>query len=144
MNKSSVSKESKKMNTKKTAVVFAILAAALYAINVPFSKLMLDFAAPAVMAAFLYLGAGVGMLVYGLINSGKDKKQAEYLTKKELPYTVAMVVLDILAPILLMLGITMTNSANVVAVGNPCRVLREIGEHDREYYFKDRKFDEKL
>lgn len=27
--------------------------------------------------------------------------------------------------------------ANVVAVGNPCRVLREIGEHDREYYFKD-------
>ncbi len=29
--------------------------------------------------------------------------------------------------------------ANVVAVGNPCRVLREIGEKDREYYFKDRK-----
>ena len=31
--------------------------------------------------------------------------------------------------------------ANVVAVGNPCRVMREIGEHDREYYFKDRKID---
>lgn len=31
--------------------------------------------------------------------------------------------------------------ANVVVVGNPCRVLREIGEHDREYYFKDRKID---
>ena len=29
--------------------------------------------------------------------------------------------------------------ANVVAVGNPCRVMREIGEHDKEYYFKDRK-----
>lgn len=28
---------------------------------------------------------------------------------------------------------------NVIAVGNPCRVLREIGEHDREFYFKDRK-----
>lgn len=28
---------------------------------------------------------------------------------------------------------------NVIAVGNPCRVLREVGEHDREYYFKDRK-----
>lgn len=26
---------------------------------------------------------------------------------------------------------------NVVAVGNPCRVLREIGEKDRKYYFKD-------
>ncbi len=31
--------------------------------------------------------------------------------------------------------------ANVVAVGNPCRVLREIGEHDKEFYYKDRKID---
>lgn len=31
--------------------------------------------------------------------------------------------------------------SNVVAVGNPCRVLREVGEHDMEYYFKDRKID---
>ncbi|MBO5396167.1 MAG: sugar O-acetyltransferase [Clostridia bacterium] len=30
---------------------------------------------------------------------------------------------------------------NVVAVGNPCRVLREIGEHDREFYFKDRRIN---
>ena len=31
--------------------------------------------------------------------------------------------------------------ANVVAVGNPCRVMREIGDHDREFYFKDRRID---
>ena len=31
--------------------------------------------------------------------------------------------------------------ANVVAVGNPCCVLREINEHDKEYYYKDRKID---
>lgn len=31
--------------------------------------------------------------------------------------------------------------ANVVAVGNPCRVLREINEHDKEFYFKDRKIE---
>ncbi len=31
--------------------------------------------------------------------------------------------------------------ANVVAVGNPCRVLREISEKDREYYFKNRKIE---
>lgn len=29
--------------------------------------------------------------------------------------------------------------SGVVAVGNPCRVMREIGERDRAYYFKDRK-----
>lgn len=32
--------------------------------------------------------------------------------------------------------------ANVIAVGNPCRVIREIGERDREYYFKDMKITE--
>ena len=31
--------------------------------------------------------------------------------------------------------------ANVVAVGNPCKVLREINDHDKEYYFKDRKIE---
>ena len=31
--------------------------------------------------------------------------------------------------------------ANVVAYGNPCRVIREIGEHDRQYYYRDRKVD---
>ncbi len=31
--------------------------------------------------------------------------------------------------------------ANVVAYGNPCRVIREIGEHDRKYYYRDRKVD---
>ena len=30
---------------------------------------------------------------------------------------------------------------NVIAVGNPCRILREINEHDREYFFKDKKID---
>ena len=30
---------------------------------------------------------------------------------------------------------------NVIAVGNPCRILREIGEHEKEYYFKDRKIN---
>lgn len=30
---------------------------------------------------------------------------------------------------------------NVVAVGNPCRIMREISEHDREYYYKDERID---
>ena len=31
--------------------------------------------------------------------------------------------------------------SGVVAVGNPCRVLREVGEHDKIYYFRDKKID---
>ncbi len=34
--------------------------------------------------------------------------------------------------------------ANVVAVGNPCRVLRAIGEHDRLYFYRDKKIDDDL
>ncbi len=30
---------------------------------------------------------------------------------------------------------------NVVAVGNPCRVLREVSDRDREYYYKQHKFE---
>lgn len=99
---------------KNIATFYAIFAAALYAINVPLSKLLLNFTEPTMMAAFLYLGAGIGLFFYGLIEklTGKEVKR-ELLTKKEIPYTVAMVVLDIAAPILLMFGISLTNSANV-------------------------------
>lgn len=31
--------------------------------------------------------------------------------------------------------------SNVVAVGNPCRILREVSERDKEYYFKNREID---
>lgn len=31
--------------------------------------------------------------------------------------------------------------SNVVAVGNPCRVLREINDHDKEFYFKNLRVD---
>ncbi|MBQ8967400.1 sugar O-acetyltransferase [Ruminococcus sp.] len=34
--------------------------------------------------------------------------------------------------------------SNMLAFGNPCRVQRQIGEHDREYYFKDRKVPQEL
>lgn len=107
------------MKTKNIATVYAVLAAALYAINVPLSKLLLNHIKPTMMAAFLYLGAGIGLFVYSLIEKafGKQVKR-EPLTKKELPYTIAMVVLDIAAPILLMFGISSTNSANVSLLNN--------------------------
>lgn len=103
----------------KVAIFYAILAAALYAINVPLSKILLNHVEPTMMAAFLYLGAGLGLFIYGLMEkvTGKETKR-EVLTRKELPYTVAMVVLDIIAPILLMFGIARTNSANVSLLNN--------------------------
>ena len=107
------------MKTKNRATIYAIVAAALYAINVPFSKMLLGYVEPTMMAAFLYLGAGVGMFVYSIASRASGKiTSTERLTKKELPYTIAMVVLDIIAPILLMFGIRSSNAANVSLINN--------------------------
>lgn len=108
-----------KMNKRKTATAFAILAAALYAVNIPLSKLLMAHVESTMMAAFLYLGAGLGLMLYGLVErmAGRREK-TEKLTKKELPYTAGMVLLDILAPILLMAGISRTSSANVSLLNN--------------------------
>lgn len=107
------------MKIKYLATAFAILAAALYAINVPLSKLILEYVDATMMAGLLYLGAGIGMLLYvGSLKLLKKNNDKESLTRQELPYVIAMVVLDIIAPILLMLGITKTNSANVSLLNN--------------------------
>lgn len=107
------------MKRSVIAVLFAVSAAALYAINVPFSKLLMPHASPVMMAGILYLGAGLGLILFSLFRrlAGKSDN-ASPLTRRELPYTIAMVLLDIAAPILLMTGITMTSSASVSLLNN--------------------------
>ena len=97
--------------------MFAFLAAVFYAINVPISKVLLQHVGPTTMAALLYLGAGIGIGIMSLFNK-KDREKAESLTKAELPYIVGMIVLDIAAPIFLMLGISYGSSANASLLGN--------------------------
>lgn len=102
---------------KLKAIMFAFLAAVFYAINVPISKVLLQHVGPTTMAALLYLGAGIGIGMMSLFNK-KDREKAESLTKAELPYIVGMIVLDIAAPIFLMLGISYGSSANASLLGN--------------------------
>ena len=104
------------MKAKNIATAYAILAAALYAVNIPLSKLFLSQVQPTMMAAFLYLGAGLGLFLYGML-SGKERTR-DPLTKKELPYILGMIVLDIAAPILLMFGLKHTSSANASLLNN--------------------------
>ena len=100
-----------------SAICYAIAAAVFYALNVPCSKLLLDHVAPIFMAAFLYLGAGFGVGVMYLFHH-KQEKTAERLSKTDMPYTIGMVLLDILAPILLMIGVKLGTSANASLLGN--------------------------
>lgn len=62
------------MKAKNIATIYAILASALYAINVPLSKILLDYVEPTMMASFLYLGAGFGLFLYGLIEKRIGKE----------------------------------------------------------------------
>ena len=101
------------------AVLWALLAAALYAISTPVSKLLLQDVAPTMMAGLLYLGAGTGMFVLGVVRRGiKQLPREQHLTRRDLPYTVGMVLLDIAAPICLMVGLTRTTSANASLLNN--------------------------
>ncbi len=107
------------VKVKYRATAYAILAATLYAIGIPFSKTILSHIEPTMMAAFLYIGAGLGLLIFKAISKATNKPSStKPLTKKELPYTVMMVVLDIIAPILLMFGIKYSNAANVSLFNN--------------------------
>ena len=97
------------------AIFHAVLAAALYAVSIPFSKLLLVEVPPTMLAAFLYIGAGIGMVVLGAV---KKNRGEEPLRRSDIKYTVSMVVLDIVAPILLMLGLKFSPAANASLLNN--------------------------
>ena len=97
------------------AIFHAVLAAALYALSMPFSKLLLEEVPPTMLAAFLYLGAGAGMIILSAL---RRQRHEQPLRREDLRYTVAMVALDIAAPILLMLGLKFTPAANASLLNN--------------------------
>lgn len=100
-------------------ISLAILAAALYAINSPLSKILLNYMPPTLTAGFLYLGAGLGMGVIALIRkAGKRTETEQVLTKKELPFVLAMILLDVAAPICLLFGLRSTTAANASLLNN--------------------------
>ena len=100
-------------------ILFAILAATLYAINSPLSKLLLAYMPSTLMAGCLYLGAGLGMGVIALLRMARGTERTEEkITKADLPYTLAMIVLDIAAPIFLLLGLSYTTAANASLLNN--------------------------
>lgn len=108
-----------KKNPVKSGICLALFAAALYAINSPLSKLLLDYLPPTLMAGFLYIGAGVCMLALALLRKVRKTERTETkLTKRELPYIVAMILLDIAAPVCLLLGLKSTTAANASLLNN--------------------------
>ena len=100
-------------------MLYAFVAACLYALSTPFSKLLLEKIPPTFMAAFLYLGAGIGMFLTGKVKKRFEISNNELdLNKKDFPYVIAMIVLDILAPVFLMIGLNQTTASNTALLNN--------------------------
>ena len=104
-------------NKKITAIVFAVMATLLYAINMPFSKLLLNKVNPTTMSSLLYFGAGLGIFILSLFIK-QNKNDSEQIIKKDLPYIIGMVILDILAPIFLMIGLKNSTSSSASLLNN--------------------------
>ena len=106
-------------SSQKTGIFLALLAAALYAVSSPLSKLLLDYVPSTLMAGLLYLGAGVGMGGVALVRRiRKAPRRAEAFVSRDTPFVLAMIVLDMLAPILLLWGLSMTTAANASLLNN--------------------------
>lgn len=101
------------------APFLALLAAALYALSTPFSKLLLEHVSSAMLAALLYLGAGAGLLAVRIVHPRAALRGKEQpLVREDLPYTAAMVLLDIAAPVCMMFGLRAASAANVSLLNN--------------------------
>jgi drug/metabolite transporter (DMT)-like permease len=106
-------------NIRIVATIYAILASLFYGFGTPLSKLLLEKVSPYMMSSLLYFGAGLGMLLIVILN----KKQREVpitksFSKNDVKFIVLMIVLDILAPILLMLGLLRTNASTASLLNN--------------------------
>ena len=99
------------------AIILALLAAVLFSISTPLSKKLMENIPPSFMAGFLYLGAGVGVGIMYIFNYKKEDKSLK-LDKSDFKYTIAMIGLDILAPLLLMLGIKLGSASNASLLEN--------------------------
>lgn len=100
-------------------IFLAVLSAALYALNIPFSKLLLEHVPSTMMAGLLYIGAGAGMGLIALLRKKSDlPKEERSFSKSYLPYVFGMIILDIAAPVCLMFGLDNSSAANASLLNN--------------------------
>jgi len=98
---------------KYLPILSAVLAALLYALSTPFLKLTLTVVEPVFLAGLLYFGAGVGMLLMCMFT-----KESLPFAKKQYPYVIGMILLDVLAPILLLYGLRLSVAENAALLNN--------------------------
>src|ERR1700704_2942594 len=104
-----------KTDDRVRGVTAALLAAALFGASTPFSKLLLGRIDPLLLAGLLYLGSGVGLATWiglrPLLAKGKNREA--WLQRGDLPWLGAAILAGgVIAPVLLMFGLTVTPASS--------------------------------
>jgi drug/metabolite transporter (DMT)-like permease len=104
-----------KTDDRLRGVTAALLAAALFGANTPFSKLLLGRIDPLLLAGLLYLGSGVGLATWiglrALLAKGNNREA--WLQRPDLPWLGAAILAGgVIAPVLLMFGLTVTHASS--------------------------------
>lgn len=107
-------------------VIYALAAAALFGASTPFAKLLVGRVDPVLLAGLLYLGSGCGLMLWRLLGTlWKGNKSSEApLHRAELPWLAGAVVFGgVIAPVLLMTGLTVTAASTASLLLNAEGVL---------------------
>lgn len=93
-------------------IIFALLSATLFGITTPLSKTVIDQVAPVTLAGLLYLGSGIGLILWFILRAlmfNKKQNTPTKLTKQDFPWLIGAIISGgIIAPVLLMTGLLHT------------------------------------
>jgi len=93
-----------------TGIIYAALAAALFGASTPFAKVLLGATEPVLLAALLYLGSGVGLTIWLVINRWlRTSSNEANLSRSDLPWLAGAITAGgIVAPVLVLFGLSLT------------------------------------
>ena len=93
-------------------VLLAILGAVLFGASAPLSKVLLGQIDPVLLAGLLYLGSGIGLLIFKVVGHLSGFQEGKPLGRKDTPWLAGAVLAGgVAAPIMLMLGLKSTPAA---------------------------------
>ena len=97
----------------RTAVIYALISAALFGVSTPAAKILVGTVHPAILAGLLYCGAGVGIAVLRRVLPSIVAAAPEVtLTRSELPWFAGAILAGgVIGPLLLMAGLARTDAA---------------------------------
>jgi drug/metabolite transporter (DMT)-like permease len=98
---------------RPTGVGYAVLAAVLFGVSTPVAKAFLRNTPPQLLAGMLYLGSGGGLAIVSIVRRSRGIEAEARLTRRDAPWlTLAILFGGVLAPVLLLIGLTRTPAAS--------------------------------